>query len=43
VKEIRILWTDDEVDLLKPLIIFLEEKGYLLSTASSGDEAIRLV
>ena len=42
-KEIRILWTDDEVDLLKPLILFLEEKGYRVITASSGDEAIKLV
>jgi len=42
-KEIRILWTDDEIDLLKPLILFLEEKGYSLTTASSGDDAIKLV
>ena len=42
-KEIRILWTDDEVDLLKPLIIFLEEKGYIVMTACSGDEAVKLV
>jgi len=25
---IRILWTDDEIDLLKPHIIYLEGKGY---------------
>ena len=43
VKEIRILWTDDEVDLLRSLIIFLEEKGYSVVTASSGDEAVKLV
>ncbi len=42
-KEIHILWTDDEVDLLKPLILFLEEKGYYVATASSGDEAVKLV
>lgn len=42
-KEIRILWTDDEIDLLKPLILFLEEKGYSVSTASSGDIAVKLV
>jgi CheY-like chemotaxis protein len=43
VKEIHILWTDDEVDLLKPLILFLEEKGYYVATANSGDEAVKLV
>ena len=42
-KEIRILWTDDEIDLLRPLIIFLEEKGYTVDTASNGDEALNLV
>ena len=42
-KKIRILWTDDEIDLLKPYILFLEEKGYLVMTASNGDAAIDLV
>ena len=42
-RKIRILWTDDEIDLLKPYIIFLEEKGYEVMTASNGDDAIRLV
>jgi len=42
-KEIRILWTDDEIDLLKPHILFLEGKGYTVMTAQNGDEAIRLV
>ncbi len=42
-KEIRILWTDDEIDLLKPLILFLEEKGYKVLTARNGDEAVKLV
>ena len=40
---VSILWVDDEIDLLKPHIIFLEEKGYKVSTATSGDEAIDLV
>ena len=43
VKEIKILWTDDEIDLLKPHILFLQEKGYSVLTANNGDEAIRLV
>ena len=42
-RKIRILWTDDEIDLLRPYIIFLKEKGYEVMTASNGDDAIRLV
>jgi CheY-like chemotaxis protein len=40
---VRILWADDEIDLLKPHIIFLEQKGYEVTTAKSGDEALELV
>ena len=42
-KKVSILWTDDEIDLLKPHILFLEEKGFELSTASNGDDAIEMV
>ncbi len=42
-KEINILWTDDEIDLLRPYILFLEEKGYSVFTASNGEEALELV
>lgn len=42
-REIKILWTDDEIDLLKPHIIFLEQKGYKLDTATNGSDAIDLV
>ncbi len=42
-KQIRILWTDDEIDLLRPHILFLEEKGYMVMTAQNGDEAVKLV
>ena len=38
-----ILWADDEIDLLKPHIIFLEQKGYEVITANSGSDAIDLV
>jgi len=41
--KIHILWADDEIDLLKPHILFLEEKGYEVQTANSGDEALELV
>ena len=40
---IRILWTDDEIDLLKPHIIYLEGKGYNVTPAKSGDEALDLM
>lgn len=39
----RILWADDEIDLLSPYIIYLTEKGYDVTTASNGQDAIDLV
>lgn len=36
----KILWADDEIDLLKPHIIFLQSKGYEVTTVNNGDEAI---
>lgn len=37
---IKILWVDDEIDLLKPHILFLEGKDYEVHTAQSGTEAL---
>ncbi|WP_417290903.1 PglZ domain-containing protein [Corallibacter sp.] len=37
---INILWVDDEIDLLKPHILFLEKKNYQVTTCKSGTEAI---
>ena len=42
-KGIRILWTDDEIEILKPHIIFLEEKGYEIITASNADDALEII
>ncbi len=42
-KSIEILWIDDEIDLLKPQILFLEEKGYKVFTVSNADDAIEEV
>ncbi|MCX6326116.1 MAG: PglZ domain-containing protein [Bacteroidia bacterium] len=42
-RKIRILWTDDEVEVLKPHIFFLEEKGYEIDTCSNGNDTIDLV
>lgn len=41
--KIRILWADDEIDLLRPHVLFLKEKGYDVTTATSGIEAAELV
>jgi len=42
-KKIDILWIDDEIDLLRPQILFLEEKGYRVNTASNADDALELL
>jgi len=39
----RILWTDDEIDLLRPHIIFLQEKGYEVETGNNGLDAVEKV
>ncbi len=38
----KILWADDEIDLLKPHILFLGAKGYEVITANSGVDALRI-
>ena len=35
-----ILWADDEIELLKGHVIFLEKKGYNVTTVSNGADAI---
>jgi CheY-like chemotaxis protein len=42
-QKIRILWADDEIDLLKPHLIFLETKGCDVDTVNNGLDAIDLV
>lgn len=39
-KEIKILWADDEIELLKPHILFLEAKGYSVFPVNNGNDAI---
>lgn len=36
----KILWADDEIDLLKPHILFLKAKGYDIETVSNGADAL---
>lgn len=40
---IQILWVDDEIDRLKPHIMFLQEKGYAVDTINNGDDALDMV
>jgi CheY-like chemotaxis protein len=42
-KQVRILWTDDEIEVLKPHIMFLTERGYLVDTCTNGTDAIDLI
>jgi DNA-binding response OmpR family regulator len=37
-----ILWADDEIDLLKPHIMFLEQRGYDITPVNNGAEAVEL-
>lgn len=39
-KRKRILWADDEIDMLRPHVLFLEEKGYDITTVNSGQDAL---
>ena len=39
----RILWADDEIDLLKPHILFLQNKGYEVETVTNGRDAIDML
>ena len=42
-KQMQILWVDDEIDLLKPFILFLEERKYNVETCNNGTDAIEKV
>src|SRR5690554_2358092 len=39
-QEAKILWADDEIDLLRPHILLLEEKGYSVKTVTNGNDAV---
>ena len=41
--KIRILWADDEIDMLKAHVIFLEQKGYQVVATNNGNEALELL
>jgi CheY-like chemotaxis protein len=39
----KILWVDDEIELLRPHIRFLTERGYEVATATNGRDAVSMV
>ncbi|NNM32558.1 MAG: response regulator [Gemmatimonadetes bacterium] len=39
----RILWVDDEVDLLRPHLLFLQQRGYHVDAIPNGDDALALL
>ncbi len=40
---IKILWVDDEIEMLKPHFLFLEERGYALTPCTNGQDALDLI
>lgn len=38
--KVKILWADDEIDLLKPQLFFLEKKGYEVVQVTNGHDAL---
>lgn len=41
--KLNILWADDEIDLLKPHVLFLRDKGYDVVTVNNGEDALEQV
>ena len=39
----NILWVDDEIDMLKSNIIFLKQKGYNVTEATNGEDAVAII
>ncbi|MFQ5706239.1 MAG: PglZ domain-containing protein [bacterium] len=39
----KILWVDDEIDLLRPHIMFLEDKGYAVTPVTNAEDALTLI
>ena len=42
-KHITIIWVDDEIDLLRPHILFLQNKGYHVITATNGYDGVEML
>jgi CheY-like chemotaxis protein len=41
--EKRLLWVDDEIDLLRPHLLFIQGRGYHVDAVANGDDAIELI
>ena len=39
-ERIKILWVDDEIEMLKPHILFLEGRGYATTGCTNGQDAL---
>ncbi len=39
----KLLWVDDEIELLRSHILFLNEKGYTVDTATNGEDALAMI
>lgn len=39
-KKNTILWVDDEIDILRPYVLFLQEKNYEVLTSNNGQDAL---
>ncbi|MFU8807291.1 MAG: hypothetical protein ACNA8W_26010, partial [Bradymonadaceae bacterium] len=39
----RSAWVDDEIELLRPHLLFLEQRGYSVDPVSNGDDALAML
>lgn len=39
----RLLWVDDEIDLLRPHLLFVQGRGYHIDAVANGDDALELL
>ena len=39
----KVLWVDDEIELLRAHVRYLDEKGYAVDTVTNGEDAIAMV
>ncbi len=42
-ESIKILWVDDEIEMLKPHFLFLEDRGYTTTSCTNGQDALDLI
>ena len=39
----RLLWVDDEIDLLRPHLLFIQGRGYHIDAVANGDDALEML